>query len=178
MTPAPVHLLSERLMLDPGGALFWPREGVLALAGLGMEPGALDRLAALLRRWGPRRVLLFGAGGGSARFAAMAASVPFVRVGADGAWRCPPLVFREGPAAGARGEIAAHPRPEAGGLPCFVADEARVLLPSFGARPGSGQDVQGPVIQALFPHGGRVFVLGAQRLSSFPLAGRRSGRRP
>jgi hypothetical protein len=165
MTPAPVHLLSERLMLDPGGALFWPREGLLALAGLTIERGALERFAALLRRWGPRRVVLLGAGGGSARFEAMAASVPFVQVGGDGSWGCPPLVFREGPAAGARGEVSGH------ALPCFVADGARIVLPPFGAE-GAEPGADDRAVRALFPHGGRVFLPGRERLASFRLAGR------
>ena len=135
-------------MLDPSGALYWPREGVLVLAEL---PGAPGRLAFLKRRWRPLRVLVLEAE----------------------SWEAPPLVFHCRPVVGARGEIAAHFRPEAGGVPCFVADAARVLMPSLTARAGSGQDVHGPVIQALFPQGARVFVPGTRRFSSFPIAGRR-----
>jgi uncharacterized protein len=160
-----VHLLSERLLLDPGGALFWPREGVLALAGLGTERGALDRLAALLRRWGPLRVLLLGAGGRSARLEAMAASVPVLRIAGEDTWRSAPLVFREGPTIGARGEVSGH------ALPCFIADGARIVLPAFGAEAGE-PDLHDPAVRALFPRGGRVFLPGRERLASFRLAGR------
>jgi uncharacterized protein len=146
MIPAPVHVAGERLMLDPSGVLFWPREGVLALA----ERPAASRLAFLRRRWRPRRVVVL----------------------AEESWEAAPLAFRGTPAAGAQGEIAGRPRPEAEGLPCFVADAVRVLLPSPGGAAGSGEDVHGPVIRALFPHGARVFVLGARRFSSFPVAGR------
>ncbi len=163
MTPAPVHVAGERLLLDPSGALFWPREGVLALA----EPPPGRALAAMLRRWRPRRVLVLS------------------EIAAES---CPPLIFRNCPghncpAEAARGEIAAHLRPvavppgtpDAAALPCFVADAARVLLPGFGA---GGQDIHAPVIRALFPHGARVFVLGRERFSSFPIGPRRAGRPP
>ena len=165
MTPAPVHLLSERLLLDPGGALFWPREGVLALAGLGMERDSLDRLAALLRRWGPLRVLLLGGGGGSARLEAMAASLPLLRIAGEDTWRAPPLVFRDRPAPAARGEVSGH------ALPCFIADGARIVLPAFGTEAGE-PDVHDPAVRALFARGGRVFLPGRERLTSFRLAGR------
>ena len=53
--------------------------------------------------------------------------------------------------------------------PCFVADPRRVLLPAFGAYAG-GLEVTDPAIAGLFPRGGRVFLLGQERLFSFPLA--------
>ncbi|MBW4092400.1 MAG: ligase-associated DNA damage response endonuclease PdeM [Proteobacteria bacterium] len=87
------------------------------------------------------------------------------------------LVFRHQPAPGASGEICGllHPRatiasragPER--RPCFVVDARRVLLPAFGADTG-GLDLTDPAIASVFPRGGRVFLLGEQRLSSFPLA--------
>jgi DNA ligase-associated metallophosphoesterase len=87
------------------------------------------------------------------------------------------LVFRHQPAPGASGEICGllHPRATiAAGAgperrPCFVVDARRVLLPAFGADTG-GLDVTDPAIARVFPRGGRVFLLGEQRLSSFPLA--------
>ena len=94
-----------------------------------------------------------------------------------------PLLFRHQPApAGAPGEVCGYLHPKAtipsraGPVrrPCFVADARRVLLPAFGAHTG-GLDVSDPAIAGLFPHGGRVFLLGAPRLFSFPLA---ASRRP
>ncbi len=77
MTPAPIHLAGERLMLDPAGALFWPATGLLAVSDLHLEKGTafarrgmllppwdthatLDRLTLLLRRWQPRIVVALG----------------------------------------------------------------------------------------------------------------------
>jgi DNA ligase-associated metallophosphoesterase len=76
----------------------------------------------------------------------------------------------------ASGEISGHFHPKAriptraGHVvrPCFVADSCRIMLPAFGAYTG-GLDVGSPAIAALFPRGGRVFLLGEQRLFSFTL---------
>ena len=86
------------------------------------------------------------------------------------------LVFRHGAAAGASGEISGHYHPKAavparGGSvsrPCFVADSRRLVMPAFGAYTG-GLDVRDPAIARLFPRGGRVFLLGKERLFSFSL---------
>ena len=94
-------------------------------------------------------------------------SVPELRLG--------PLRFvhqgRPGPAGG---EICGHHHPKAqvrarGALvsrPCFVLDARRLMLPALGAYTG-GLDVQDPAIGGLFPRGGRVFLLGRERLFSF-----------
>jgi DNA ligase-associated metallophosphoesterase len=59
--------------------------------------------------------------------------------------------------------------------PCFVADGLRVMLPAFGAYAG-GLDVRDHAIAGLFPRGGRVFLLGQDRLFSFALGpARRAG---
>ena len=88
-----------------------------------------------------------------------------------------PLVFRHNALAGAApGEVSGHYHPKAavparGGTvsrPCFVADARRVMLPAFGAYTG-GLDVSDPAIMRLFPRGGRVFLLGKERLFSFAL---------
>jgi metallophosphoesterase superfamily enzyme len=50
--------------------------------------------------------------------------------------------------------------------PCFVADANRLMLPALGAYTG-GLDVRDPAIGNLFPRGGRVFLLGKDRLFSF-----------
>lgn len=77
MTAAPVHLMGERLLLDPLGGVVWPAGGLLAVADLHLEKGSacaargqlvppwdtratLDRLAALVRRWRPRTVVALG----------------------------------------------------------------------------------------------------------------------
>ena len=92
------------------------------------------------------------------------------------------LVFRqEAVARAAPGEISGHFHPKAAmparatmvSRPCFVADAHRLLMPAFGAYTG-GLDVRDPAIGRLFPRGGRVFLLGRERLFSFALgAGRR-----
>ncbi len=225
MTPAPIHLAGERLMLDPEGALFWPAQRLLAVADLHLEKGSaaaargallppwdtratLDRLAALLRRWQPETLVALGDSfhdaGGSARLApadrarlrAMAAAHRVVWVlgnhdptppeGIDGAavdeLRLGRLRFchqaRPGPAAG---ELCGHHHPKARvevrgasvSRPCFVCDGRRLMLPALGAYTG-GLDVRDAAIAALFPRGGRVFLLGRERLFSFPYAARRA----
>ncbi|MCA3383064.1 MAG: phosphoesterase, partial [Roseomonas sp.] len=52
---------------------------------------------------------------------------------------------------------------------CFVANPRRVVMPAFGAFTG-GLCVTDPAIARLFPQGGRAFLLGEERLYSFPLA--------
>jgi DNA ligase-associated metallophosphoesterase len=92
-----------------------------------------------------------------------------------------PLTFRHIPLPRAVGEIAGHLHPRAtaptraGGVAraCFVSDGRRVLLPAFGAYAG-GLDTTDPAIAGLFPRGGRAFLLGGERLYSFPLAPRRA----
>ncbi|WP_439579579.1 ligase-associated DNA damage response endonuclease PdeM [Elioraea sp.] len=91
--------------------------------------------------------------------------------------------LREGPltflhdATGRASEISGHLHPKASvatrgkwvSRACFVADSRRVVLPAFGAYTG-GLDVRDPAIRALFPRGGRAFLLGRGRLFSFTLA--------
>jgi DNA ligase-associated metallophosphoesterase len=87
-----------------------------------------------------------------------------------------PLVFRHQALSGAKGEICGHHHPKAAmptrsseiTRPCFVADARRVMLPAFGAYTG-GLDVSHPAIASLFPGGGRVFLLGRERLFSFAM---------
>lgn len=52
--------------------------------------------------------------------------------------------------------------------PCFVLDDRRLMLPAIGAFTG-GLDVANPAIARLFPTGGRAYLLGRDRLFSFPL---------
>jgi len=79
---------------------------------------------------------------------------------------------RPGPAIG---DISGHFHPKAtiqakGAVvsrPCFVFDSRKLMLPALGAYTG-GLDVRDPAIGRLFPRGGRVFLLGRERLFSFP----------
>jgi uncharacterized protein len=92
------------------------------------------------------------------------------------------LMFRHQATPGAQGEISGHHHPKAavparGGSvsrPCFVSDSRRLVMPAFGAYTG-GLDVRDPAIARLFPRGGRVFLLGRERLFSFALGTLRSG---
>ncbi len=92
-----------------------------------------------------------------------------------------PLVFRhQAQQHGEPGEICGHYHPKATipargcqvSRPCFVADGRRLILPAFGAYAG-GLEVADPAISRLFPRGGRVFLLGRERLYSFSLASAR-----
>ncbi|HEY0185192.1 MAG TPA: ligase-associated DNA damage response endonuclease PdeM [Rhodopila sp.] len=86
-----------------------------------------------------------------------------------------PVVFRhEAIAATDPGEVVGHHHPKATiqartgpvSRPCFVFDGRRLMMPAFGAYTG-GLDVRDPAIIRLFPRGGRVFLLGKDRLFSF-----------
>lgn len=90
-----------------------------------------------------------------------------------------PLAFRHQARPGANAEVSGHFHPKAS-IPargatvsrsCFVADGQRLILPALGAYTG-GLDVNDPAIATLFPQGGRVFLLGQDRLFGFPYRGR------
>ena len=90
-----------------------------------------------------------------------------------------PMVFRhQAIAAAGTGEVVGHHHPKAlvqarsgtVSRPCFVSDGRRLMLPAFGAYTG-GLDVRDPAVMRLFPRGGRVFLLGKERLFSFALVG-------
>lgn len=229
MSAAPIHLLGERLMLDPAGVLYWPAAQTLVVSDLHLEKGSafarkgmllppwdtqatLDRLALMLRRWKPKVVVTLGDSfhdtGGPARLPArererlaiMTAAHEFIWVlgnhdpvppeGIGGrfveAFTTHPLTFRhQSIGSGEVGEIVGHHHPKAA-IPtrgtivsraCFVTDARRVMMPAFGAYTG-GLDVGDPAIARLFPRGGRVFLLGTDRLYSFALAPSRGGTRP
>lgn len=95
--------------------------------------------------------------------------------------RAGPLVFRHQAVAGrVMGELSGHFHPKSTVQvrgthvcrPCFVADGYRLMLPAIGAYTG-GLDVRDHAIAAHFPRGGRVFLLGRERLYSFPHAAHR-----
>jgi uncharacterized protein len=224
VTPAPIHLAGERLMLDPAGVLVWPSAGLLAVADLHFEKGTacavqgrlvppwdtaatLDRLAHVLRRWQPRIVLALGdsfhdakgaarlQSGDAARLRAMTEATRFIWVcgnhdpcapeGIAGEsvpeFTAGPFTFRHIAKAGAAHEISGHYHPKAVAptratsveRPCFVTDARRIILPAFGAYTG-GLDVRNAALGKLFPRGGRVFLLGRDRLFSFALAEHRA----
>lgn len=93
-------------------------------------------------------------------------------------WQDGPLVFRHQARPGATGEISGHFHPSARlslrgeslVRPCFLAGARRLLLPAFGAYTG-GLDIRDPAIAALFPQGGRAFLLGRDRLFGFSYGG-------
>ncbi len=108
MTAAPVTFAGHHLMLDPGGALWWPERKLLAVADLHLEKGtasaarghlappwdtraALDRLALLLRRYAPATVLALGdsfhdVGGARRLMAADAARLTAMTAAHDFVW--------------------------------------------------------------------------------------------
>ncbi|WP_431284913.1 ligase-associated DNA damage response endonuclease PdeM [Humitalea sp. 24SJ18S-53] len=96
-----------------------------------------------------------------------------------------PLVFRHIAQAGASAEISGHFHPKAsletraGAItrPCFLTDGRRVVLPAFGSFCG-GLDIRDPALGALFPRGGRAFLLGRDRLHSFATGPLRALARP
>ena len=86
----PSSSLARRFVADPAGALYWPEQGLLAVADLHLEKGSsfaargvllppydtaatLARLARLIARYAPRCVIALGDsfhdGGGPARLA-------------------------------------------------------------------------------------------------------------
>ncbi len=221
MHPAPFHLHSHMLHLDPAGALHWPAEHMVVVADLHLEKGTaaarqgqlvppydsrltLEKLALLVRRLKPRIIVALGDSfhdtkGPSRLTTADTQRLRDITDATDMVWvqgnhdpeppagiggRATPefavggITFRHQAALGAAPEISGHFHPKArvptraGELtrPCFVADSRKIMLPAFGAYTG-GLNVRAPAIATHFPRGGRVFLLGAQRLFSFPLAG-------
>ena len=88
-----------------------------------------------------------------------------------------PITFRHEAIAGSQaGEVVGHHHPKAtvpartGNVSrsCFVFGGNRLMMPAFGAYTG-GLDVRDPAIHRLFPRGGRVFLLGSERLFSFEI---------
>jgi DNA ligase-associated metallophosphoesterase len=95
-----------------------------------------------------------------------------------------PLTFRHQAIADApAGEIVGHHHPKASipargitiSRPCFLVDAHRIMMPAFGAYTG-GLDVGDPSVARLFPRGGRVFLLGQDRLFSFAVGSTRRAR--
>jgi DNA ligase-associated metallophosphoesterase len=159
----------------------------------------LDRLALLLRLYAPETVIALGDsfhdGQGrarlspddAARLARLEAAHRFVWIagnhdvalGGMGELRQGDCIFRHQaePIEAGVVEFSGHFHPKARiatraaaiARPCFVTDQHRVLLPSFGAYTG-GLEVTAAPIRALFPRGGQVFMLSRERVFAFPLA--------
>ncbi|MBP2227051.1 DNA ligase-associated metallophosphoesterase [Azospirillum agricola] len=154
---APVALHGAALVADASGALLWPAEGVLAVADLHLEKGSafaargrmlppydtratLERLAALVDREKPARVLCLGDSFHDRRAGARMESADAERLraltadAADWVWitgnhdpdppeglggrsvaefRLGPLVFRHEAQPGAVGELSGHLHPAA-----------------------------------------------------------------
>jgi DNA ligase-associated metallophosphoesterase len=132
----------------------------------------------------------------AARLEAMTAATRFVWVlgnhdpvaqGVGGEWvesfRLGNLTFRHEADPDGPGDICGHHHPKASvpargatvTRPCFVTDARRIMLPAFGAYTG-GLDVGDPAISRLFPRGFRAFLLGRERLFSFAMSARPTGR--
>ncbi len=88
-----------------------------------------------------------------------------------------PILFRHQAQVSAdEPEVVGHHHPKAQiqarsgtvSRPCFVFDGRRLMMPAFGAYTG-GLDVRDAAIMRLFPRGGRVFLLGRDRLFSFEI---------
>lgn len=86
--------------------------------------------------------------------------------------RMAPLVFRHIAAAIAEpGEVSGHYHPKASVTlrgrrfsgPSFVHDEARLVMPAFGAYTG-GLDAGAPALRALFPRGMRIALVARGRV--------------
>jgi uncharacterized protein len=106
--PGEVLINGTALVVDPGGALYWPHEGVLAIADLHLEKGSsfakrgvllppydtaatLARLSAVIMRYAPRCVIALGDsfhdGGGPERLAdADRTQLRALQVGRDWIW--------------------------------------------------------------------------------------------
>jgi uncharacterized protein len=106
--PGEVSINGTALVADRAGALYWPREGVLAIADLHLEKGSsfakrgvllppydtaatLARLAAVIMRYAPRCVIALGDsfhdGGGPGRLAdADRTQLRALQVGRDWIW--------------------------------------------------------------------------------------------
>lgn len=129
-----------------------------------LSPDLFDRLAALTRavRW----IWVTGNHDPKVALALGGAAVPELRQ--DG------LVLRHEPR-GEAGEIAGHLHPKARVItrrlalcrPCFVGDNARMVMPAFGSFTG-GLNALDPAISGLFPEGFFAYLLGDARVFRFP----------
>jgi uncharacterized protein len=183
-----VVLAGLALKIDPLGALIYGDERMLIVADLHLEKGSsyakrgvmlppydtattLTRLAVLIARWSPRRVIALGdsfhdnsgpermAGSDHAWLAALQAGRDWIWIAGNhdpniptdaGGERLPALDvgqlhLRHEPRAGAHsGEIAGHLHP--------ITDGSRAVMPAFGAYAG-GLNIHDEAFEPLFPRG-------------------------
>ena len=205
------------LLADCSGALYWPEQGLLAVADLHLEKGSsfaargqllppydtaatLSRLARLVAHYAPRVVVALGDsfhdGGGPARLSQEDRdNLHALQRGRDWIWltgnhdpepaaniggvfqvtlSLGALTFRHLPT-GVDGEIAGHLHPvarvshrgRAVSRRCFAADQARMVMPAFGAFTG-GLNIRDAAFAYLF--GTLAFtahMLGEDRLYAF-----------
>ena len=212
-----IAIAAVALTADPSGALYWPEQGLLAVADLHLEKGSsfasrgqllppydtaatLSRLGRLLARYAPRVVIALGDsfhdGDGPARLSREDRdNLHALQRGHDWIWltgnhdpdpaeniggvfhdtlRLGALTLRHIPT-GAEGEIAGHLHPvarvshrgRAVSRRCFAADQARMVMPAFGAFTG-GLNIRDAAFADVF--GTLAFtahMLGEERLYSF-----------
>jgi uncharacterized protein len=212
-----VGICGTSLVADPAGALYWPEQGLLAVADLHLEKGSsfaargqllppydttetLARLTRLIAHYAPRCVVALGDsfhdGGGPARLGDDDRdNLRTLQRGRDWIWitgnhdpepaadiggtfqhvlTTSVLTFRHLPT-GADGEVAGHLHPVARvshrgraiSRRCFAADNARLVMPAFGAYTG-GLNIRDAAFCDLF--GALKFtahMLGDDRLYAF-----------
>jgi DNA ligase-associated metallophosphoesterase len=217
MTAVKLRFQHEHILLDPSGALIWPRMSLMAVADLHLEKGSacarrghlvppwdsqttLARVGCVAAQYRPQIILAAGdsfhdrdaaarlAPEDRAGLAALANTARLIWVSGNhdpeppynlpgqcvAEFTAGPFTFRHQSQAGAQGEIFGHFHPKAriatraGEItrPCFLADPARIMLPSFGAYTG-GLDIRNPAIAALYPGGAEAFLLGRTQLFRF-----------
>ncbi len=209
-----VGIAGVTLSADISGALFWDEQSLLIVSDLHLEKGSsfaargvllppydtaatLGRLAAVIARHDPRRVIALGDSfhdreAHTRLSTADRAALTALQVRRDWIWisgnhdpaipsdfggvvatevAIGPIAFRHEPT-GAFGEIAGHLHPKAR-VPtrgrtmerrCFACDEARLVMPSFGAYTG-GLSIRDEAFTKIF--GAPAFmahVLGDNRL--------------
>ncbi len=196
--------MGERLMLDPAGAVWWPAARMLVVADLHLEKGSacatqgrlvppwdtrvtLDRLAHLIRRHHPRRVLALGDSfhdrhGASrmlpqdaVRLKAMTEATDFIWVlgnhdpapqGLRGItypeWTEGPFTFRHEARHGSNGELCGHHHPKA-----HIETRAGIVT-----RPCFVNDARRLMLPSLGSYTGGLDVANPAIRSLFPRGGR------
>ena len=219
---AEIAVAGLSLVADCAGALYWPEQGLLAIADLHLEKGSsfaargvllppydtaatLARVARLVAKYAPRVVVALGDsfhdGGGPERVMPQdRAALAGLQRGRDWVWiagnhdpepaqniggvfartlSLGPLTFRHEPTASAvPGEIAGHLHPcarvsQRGRVvtrKCFAADEARMIMPAFGAYAGGLNIRDHAFLQVFGALGFTAHLLGDRRLYAFAAA--------
>lgn len=212
LAPLPITLGTATLLADASGALWWPDEATLLVADLHLEKGVafarkgvllppydtratLDRLAQVIARFAPRRVIALGDSFHDAQAAAQIdpadrARLDAITAGQDWIWIAgnhdigsgatkillgDVALRHEAEPTGAGFEISGHYHPKARlgvhgrvvSCRCFVTDGERIVMPAFGAYAG-GLDVGDPALRRLFPRGFTAYLAGRERVTAVP----------